>query len=94
MNWFVFTVAALAVFRVSELIVYDKIFAWFRDLFSGVKFVNDLVTCVFCCGQWVALLAKLYCHYLGYVDWPHFFGYWQGLAGASCVIYRAIRERK
>ena len=94
MNWFVFTVAAFAVFRISELIVYDKIFAWFRELFSGVKFINDLVTCFYCCSIWVALFDTLYAHYLGYVDWLHSFGYFVALSGAACVIYRAIRERK
>jgi len=93
MNWFVFIVAALAVFRVSELIVDDKIFAWFRKLFSKIKLVNDLVTCFYCCSVHLSLYATIYAYYLGYADSRHFFGYWMGLAGASVVIYRYIRPR-
>jgi len=93
-TWFVFIVAALAVFRVTELIVYDKVFEWLRELCKPVKFFRDVTDCYYCCGQWTALLAAIYCHYLGYCDWKHAFGYWQGLAGASVVIYRAIRDRK
>lgn len=93
MKWFVFMVASLAVFRVSELIVYDKIFGWFRGLCEPVKFLNDLTTCIYCASVWIAGLATIYAHYLGYAEWPQAFGYWVGLSGSSVVIYRAIRER-
>ncbi len=93
-TWFVFIVAALAVFRVTELIVSDKIFEWLRELCKPVKFLRDVTDCYFCCSVHLSLYAALYAHFLGYVDWKHFFGYWLALSGASVVIYRAIRERK
>ncbi len=94
MNWFVFTVAALAVFRVSELIAFDKIFKELRETLGFNPFMRDLLTCFFCCSEWVAFIATIYSYYLGYVDLRHFFGYWQGLSGAAVILYRSVKSRE
>lgn len=52
---------ALASFRVTRLVVYDKISQWFRDMFVGsrngfVRTVHDLLTCPWCIGFWAALV--------------------------------------
>jgi len=53
---------ALASFRVTRLIVYDKISRWFRDLFKNEKgygfrhTVHDLLSCPWCIGFWSALI--------------------------------------
>jgi len=53
---------ALASFRVTRLIVYDKISRWFRNLFNdqrGYGFrhtVHDLLSCPWCIGFWSALI--------------------------------------
>jgi membrane protein YdbS with pleckstrin-like domain len=53
---------ALASFRVTRLIVYDKISRWFRDLFDdprgyGLRHtIHDLLNCPWCIGFWSALI--------------------------------------
>jgi hypothetical protein len=53
---------ALASFRVTRLVVYDKISGWFRDLFDdprghGLRHaIHDLVSCPWCVGFWSALI--------------------------------------
>jgi len=52
---------ALAAFRVTRLIVYDKISRWFRDLFDGTDTglrhtIHDLLACPWCIGFWSALV--------------------------------------
>ena len=53
---------ALASFRVTRLVVYDKISRWFRDLFDdprgyGLRHtIHDLLNCPWCIGFWSALL--------------------------------------
>lgn len=52
---------ALASFRVTRLIVYDKISRWFRDLFDGSDTglrhtIHDLLGCPWCIGFWSALV--------------------------------------
>lgn len=53
---------ALASFRVTRLIVYDKISRWFRDLFEdpsgyGLRHtIHDLLSCPWCIGFWSALI--------------------------------------
>lgn len=93
-DWFVFIVASLAVFRAAELIVYDKIFQWLRDMTKGIWMLDTLTTCYFCTGTWVAAGATWYAYWLGHVDSRHAFGYFLGLAGMSVVIHGTIRERK
>jgi Protein of unknown function (DUF1360) len=52
---------ALASFRVTRLVVYDKITRWFRDLFDGQTTglrhtIHDLLSCPWCIGFWSALI--------------------------------------
>ena len=53
---------SLASFRVTRLIVYDKISRWFRDLFDDPRghgfrhTVHDLLSCPWCIGFWSALI--------------------------------------
>lgn len=52
---------ALAAFRITRLVVYDKISRWFRDLFAhaetGVmRTIRDLLACPWCIGFWSALV--------------------------------------
>jgi hypothetical protein len=53
---------SLASFRVTRLIVYDKISRWFRDLFDdprgyGLRHtIHDLLNCPWCIGFWSALI--------------------------------------
>ena len=52
---------ALASFRVTRLVVYDKISRWFRDIFDGTESglahtIHDLLACPWCIGFWSALV--------------------------------------
>jgi hypothetical protein len=52
---------ALASFRITRLVVYDKISRWFRDLFDGQTTglrhtIHDLLSCPWCIGFWSALI--------------------------------------
>ena len=52
---------SLASFRVTRLVVYDKISRWFRDLFDGQTTglrhtIHDLLSCPWCIGFWSALV--------------------------------------
>lgn len=53
---------SLAAFRITRLVVYDKISQWFRDIFrassrsSFVRTVHDLLSCPWCIGFWSALV--------------------------------------
>ncbi len=52
---------ALASFRVTRLVVYDKISRWFRDLFENANnglshTTHDLLGCPWCIGFWSALI--------------------------------------
>lgn len=52
---------ALAAFRITRLLVHDKIAQWFRDLFKGdggfAATVRDLLACPWCVGFWAALVV-------------------------------------
>lgn len=60
---------ALASFRITRLVVYDKISRWFRDVFddpSGYGFrhtVHDLLSCPWCIGFWSALILVV-CYFV------------------------------
>ncbi len=60
---------ALASFRVTRLVVYDKISQWFRDLFNAnshsgfVRTVHDLLSCPWCIGFWSALVIVV-CYFI------------------------------
>ncbi len=59
---------SLAAFRVTRLVVYDKISKWFRDLFAGstngfMRTVEDLLNCPWCIGFWSALIIVV-CYFI------------------------------
>ena len=64
LTWFELVVLALAVFRLTYLVVYDSIMDFFRDLFKdseGLKAsMHELVTCPWCTGVWMALLVLFF----------------------------------
>lgn len=52
---------ALASFRITRLVVYDKISGWFRDLFKDaprgiMRTIHDLLACPWCIGFWSTLV--------------------------------------
>jgi heme/copper-type cytochrome/quinol oxidase subunit 4 len=79
---------ALASFRVTRLVVYDKISRWFRDLFdgsgSGLKHtVHDLLGCPWCISFWSALvLVVLYFVF----DWAWTVIFFLTVAGVGSLV--------
>lgn len=78
---------AFATFRITRLIVYDKIARWFRGLFcrEGGFFetVQDLLGCPWCIGIWAALLVT-FCYFVYAWAWSVIF--FLALAGMGSLL--------
>ncbi len=80
---------ALASFRITRLLVYDKIALWFRNLFAGSAegtfsaTVTDLLHCPWCVGFWGALVVA-FCYFV--FPWAWFVIFFLALAGAGSVL--------
>jgi membrane protein YdbS with pleckstrin-like domain len=80
---------ALASFRVTRLIVYDKISRWFRDLFdvksgNGLRHtIGDLLSCPWCIGFWSALILVV--AYFVY-DWAWTVIFFLAVAGVGSLV--------
>ncbi len=80
---------AFATFRITRLLVYDKIAAWFRDLFvygtegSFRGTVKDLLQCPWCIGFWSAL-AVVFSYFI--YDWAWSVIFLLALAGAGSLL--------
>lgn len=78
---FEFIILSLATFRLTRLMVYDRITAFFREQFYNLKggklvepergprrALNDLVTCPWCFGLWAGATV-VFCYYLTPLSW-------------------------
>lgn len=80
---------ALASFRITRLVVYDKISRWFRDLFeteskSGIMLtIHDLLNCPWCIGFWSALIIVV--AYFVF-DWAWSVIFFLAVAGVGSLI--------
>jgi len=79
---------AFATFRITRLLVYDKIARWFRDLFpqngwGPLATINDLLQCPWCIGIWAALIV-VFCYFV--FDWAWFVIFFLALAGAGSLL--------
>lgn len=79
---------AFATFRISRLIVYDRIARWFRELFNRknggfFETVRDLLECPWCVGVWAALIV-IFCYQV--FDWGWFVIFFLALAGAGSLL--------
>lgn len=78
-----------ATFRITRLVVYDKITHWFRDLFAGAEVgtfrgtVDDLLACPWCIGIWSALIV-VFCYFI--FDWAWTVIFFLALAGAGTLL--------
>lgn len=88
---------ALAGFRLTRLVVKDKIFAfaraWFEDVVDGVsqkphggmrRTIAELIECPWCVGLWATLVA-LVCYVAG--PFLHFLMLVLALSGAAMALY-------
>src|SRR3989344_6268143 len=78
---------AFAAFRITRLIVYDKITRWFRDLFAGrsglLGTAGDLLQCPWRVGFWSAL-AVVFCYFI--YDWAWSVMLFLVIAGAGSLL--------
>lgn len=80
---------AFASFRITRLLVYDKIAQWLRDLFAGGRegtfrhTVSDLLACPWCIGFWGALIATT-AYFV--VPWAWFVILFLALAGMGSLL--------
>ena len=78
---------ALATFRVTRLMVYDKITRWFRDLFVGgwgpFATIADLLQCPWCIGIWGALVIIFV---YSVFPWGWLFVFFLAMAGAGSLL--------
>lgn len=91
-GWFELLLLALAAFRLTHLVVFDKITEPMRKPFEGRPFLGTLVTCYWCAGIWISggLVA-------GQFLWPALFRWVVGIlavAGAQALIELAVQSRK
>ncbi len=80
---------ALATFRITRLVVYDKITRWFRDLFLGsnsfASTIRDLLGCPWCIGIWASLIV-VFCYFIFSWAWFVIF-FWRLPEQALCSRY-------
>jgi len=77
-----------ATFRITRLIVYDRITLWFRELFIGrtsafMTVAADLLHCPWCIGVWSALIV-VFCYFVFPWAWSVIF--FLALAGAGSLL--------
>lgn len=80
---------AFAAFRITRLLVYDKIAQWIRDMFAGAAegtfsdTVADLLACPWCIGFWGALVVAV--AYFS-APWAWFVIFFLALAGMGSLL--------
>mgnify|MGYP001582756574 CR=1 FL=1 len=81
-------IMTFATFRITRLVVYDRITLWFRELFAGrtsafMTVVADLLHCPWCIGVWSAL-AVVFFYFV--FDWAWSVIFFLALAGAGSLL--------
>ena len=80
-------IIALATFRITRLIVYDKIAHWFRDLFSTgggpIGTIADLLQCPWCIGIWASLVV-VFCYFI--FSWAWFVIFFLAMAAVGSIL--------
>jgi hypothetical protein len=81
-------IMTFATFRITRLVVYDRITLWFRELFVDRKsglltVVADLLQCPWCIGIWAAL-AVVFFYFVFSWAWSVIF--FLALAGAGSLL--------
>ncbi len=77
-----------ATFRITRLVVYDRITLWFREFFADRKsafmtVVADLLSCPWCIGIWAALVV-VFTYFV--FDWAWSVIFFLALAGAGSLL--------
>ena len=77
-----------ATFRITRLVVYDRIMLWFREFFADSKgpfmtVVADLLQCPWCIGVWASLMV-VFSYFV--FDWAWSVIFFLALAGAGSLL--------
>ncbi|HEY4501745.1 MAG TPA: DUF1360 domain-containing protein [Candidatus Paceibacterota bacterium] len=81
-------IMVFATFRITRLVVYDRIMLWFREFFADrrgafMAVVADLLQCPWCIGVWAAL-AVMFAYFVYPWAWSVIF--FLALAGAGSLV--------
>src|SRR5919205_4366383 len=92
MNWFLFLIAALAVWRLTHLLSkedgpFDIIFLMRTK--AGAGFFGSLLDCFYCLSIWIALPFGIW---LAQV-WIQKILAWFALSGAACLLEQATAKK-
>lgn len=59
-------ILALAIYRVTRVVVFEKIFKYFRDFVKAnnnpyfMRTLTSIITCPWCAGVWIALIMVIF----------------------------------
>lgn len=97
-DFFLLIISSLAVFRLSELVAYDKgpfaIFKRIRNFFPHGSQIDQMLECIYCNGIWWSLILVIFYVVVGLIKVWFLPLWWLGIAGGAIVVYRTIRERE
>lgn len=93
MNYFLFFIACLAVWRLTHLFInedgpWDLIYLLRKAV--GAGFFGSLLDCFYCLSIWIALPFGLW---LGPSWWEKII-YWLALSGAACLLQQATVKKE
>jgi hypothetical protein len=96
-DWLTFTIAALAVYRVSRMIADEEgpwgVFTWLRAQPTPQTWLARGLECPMCVSFWVALPTAAWVCMLGYADlylWPLV---WMALSSVTVIIRKWEQKR-
>ncbi len=94
LSTFDFVILSLAAYRLTRLLVYDKVLNFIRDFIKNsvsesgfIKSSQYFLTCPWCAGIWMSLFIT--CFYL-YSDYGKFFAYILAISGIASFIHITI----
>ncbi|MBW6537864.1 MAG: DUF1360 domain-containing protein [Mariniphaga sp.] len=63
-------ILALAIYRVTRVVVFEKIFKYFRDFVKAnnrvyfMRTLSFIITCPWCAGVWIALVMVIFFYFI------------------------------
>lgn len=97
-NFFLLIISSLAVFRLSELVAYDRgpfdIFKKIRDLFPEGSMIDQMLECIYCNGIWWSFILCVAYACMGIIPWVMGPVWNLGIAGGAIVVIRTVRKRE
>lgn len=96
--FFILLACSLAVFRLAEAVSEDNgpfhVFKLLRESCRGHPILCEFVTCPYCLGGWLSILAVAMLVRLDLVALLHCVLWWAAIWGGQAAVLRSVRERK